>query len=73
MTTTIQTSAINIQSVGRHSRLSTYSVIVNGEDGNYKEFEVEAVSQAEANSKAEAIAHRCMIDVTFVEIYEIAE
>ena len=72
MTTTIQTSAINILSVGRHSRLSTYSVIVNGEDGNYQEFEIEASSEAEAHSKADAIAQQNMIDVTYVEVYKIA-
>lgn len=73
MTTSIQTSAFHSQNLCKRRRTNSYLVIVNGEDGNYKEFEVEAVSQAEANSKAEAIAHRCMIDVTFVEIYEIAE
>lgn len=73
MTTSIQTPAFHFQNVIRRRRTTTYQVIVNGEDGYYKEFEVEASSQTEANSKAEAIAHQCMIDVTFVEVYEIAE
>lgn len=72
MTTTIQTSAISIQSVSRHSRLSTYSVIVNGEDGNYQEFEIEASSDEEAHGKANEIALENMIDVTYVEVYRIA-
>jgi hypothetical protein len=71
MTTSIQTSAFGTQ-FGRRSRVSTYSVVVNGEDGNYKEFEIEASSDSEAHSKADAIAQDCMIDVTYVEVYRIA-
>jgi len=72
MTTTIQTSEFNLQSVSRHRRASLYSIVVNGEDGNYQEFEIEASSEAEAHRKADAIAQDCMIDVTFVEVYKIA-
>lgn len=72
MTTTIQTSAINIQSVNRHSRLSIYSVIVNGEDGDCQKFEIEASSDEEANGKANDIALSSMTDVTYVEVYKIA-
>lgn len=73
MTTTIQTSAFNIQTANRHKRSALYRVIVNGEDGNYQEFEIEASSKSEAHQKADAIALSCMIDVTYVEVYEIAQ
>ena len=72
MTTTIQTSEFNLQSVSRHRRASLYSIVVNGEDGNYQEFEIEASSETEAHRKADASAQDCMIDVTFVEVYKIA-
>lgn len=72
MTTTIQTSAISYQSVSRRSRLSTYSVTVNGEDGDFQEFEIEASSDEEANRKANDIALNSMTDVTYVEVYRIA-
>ncbi len=71
MTTTIQTSAFNYQ-LNRKSRNHSYQVIVNGEDGNYQEFEIEASSDSEAHSKANDIAMDCMIDITFVEVYRIA-
>ena len=71
MTTTIQTSVIDFQ-VKHYRRQSTYSVIVNGEDGNYQEFEIEAASESEAHRRADAIAQECMIDVTYVEVYRIA-
>ena len=71
MTTSIQTSAFSIQHNHRN-RSFIYQVVVNGEDGNYQEFEVEAASEAEARCKADAIALDCMIDVTFVEFYRIA-
>lgn len=73
MTTSIQTSSINIRTHGRHKRTAFYTVVVNGEDGNYKEFEIEASSESEAHRKAESIAMSCMIDVTYVEVYKNAE
>lgn len=72
MTTSIQTSAFNIQTVSRRRRSYSYQVIVNGEDGNYQEFDIEAASDADAHQKADSIAQQCMIDVTFVEVYKIA-
>lgn len=72
MTATIQTSAYNSIGSHRSSRTSyTYSVVVNAEDGNYQEFEIEAASDAEAHSKANAIAQSSMIDITYVEVYRI--
>ncbi len=70
MTTTIQTSAFDIQTVSRRKRFTLYTVVVNGEDGNYQEFEIEASSDSEAHSKADSIAQSCMIDVTYVEVYK---
>ncbi len=72
MTTSIQTSAFGIHPASRHSRVSIYSVTVNGEDGNYQQFEIEASSEAEAHKKADDIAQQNMIDVTYVEVYRIA-
>ena len=52
--------------------MNIYSVIVNAEDGNYREFEIEAPSESAAIILADAIAQDCMVDVTFVEVYRIA-
>ena len=72
MTTTILTSTINNQLARKSRRASMYTVIVNGEDGNYQEYEVEAANDMEAHSKADAIAQQAMIDITYVEVYRIA-
>lgn len=71
MTTSIQTSAFNTQ-FNRRNRNHTYQIVVNGEDGNYKEYEIEADSESEARIKADSIAQNCMIDITYVEVYRIA-
>ena len=49
-----------------------YNVVVNGEDGNYQEYEIEASSEAEAHAKAEYIAQSNMIDVIYIEVYKVA-
>lgn len=72
MTTSIQTSALNFQTVSRRRRLSSYQVVVNGEDGNYQEFEIEAYSENEAHQIADSIAQENMIDVTYVEVYRLS-
>ena len=74
MTTNIQTSAISLQTGFRSSRRTSgiFSVVVNGEDGNYQEYEIEAASEAEAHAKADSIAQDSMIDVTYVEVYRIS-
>lgn len=72
MTTTIQTSAINSQLTHRNRRVSIYSIVINGEDGNYQEFEIEASTEQEAHQKADSIAQQCMVDVTYVEVYKVA-
>ena len=71
MTTTIQTSVIDFQAK-HYRRQSTYLVTVNGEDGNYQEFEIEAANDADAHRKADDIAQQCMIDITYVEVYKMA-
>lgn len=72
MTTTIQTSAFNSQLPHSRRRVSSYSVIINGEDGNYQEYEVEAANDQEAQMKADSIAQQSMIDITYVEVYKVA-
>lgn len=72
MTTTIQTSAFNNHLTHSRRRVSFYSVVINGEDGNYQEYEIEAANETEAHSKADSIAQQNMIDVTYVEVYKIA-
>jgi len=73
MTTSIQTSTLHSQfSHSRSRENSIYSVVINGEDGNYQEYEIEAGSDMEAHRKADSIAQRCMIDITYVEVYKLA-
>ena len=73
MTTTSQTSVISsgLKGHGRHAQ-SLYQVVINGEDGNYEEFEIEARSISEAETKASNLALEYMVDLTYVEIYKIA-
>ena len=73
MTTSIQTSAFNSQ-FGKRSgrRTGFYQVVVNGEDGNYQEYEIEASSESDAREQADRIAQNDMMDVIYVEVYRIA-
>lgn len=72
MTINSQTSVISTQSYSRKRyHQNTYQIVINGEDGNYQEYEVEASSIAEASNKANAIAAENMVDITYVEIYKI--
>ncbi len=48
-----------------------YQVIVNGEDGDYLEYEIEADSHSEASAKAEMLAADAMVDISFIEVYRI--
>ena len=72
MTTTIQTSAFYSQLPHSRRRVSIFSVVINGEDGNYQEYEIEAANEQEAHRKADSIAQQSMIDITYVEVYRIA-
>lgn len=72
MTATTQTSVISTHTWRRRHSQDIYNVIVNGEDGSFQEFEVEASSFAEAEAKADRIAHESMTDITYIEVYHIA-
>ena len=45
--------------------------VVNGEDGDVLDYEIEADSYAEASAKAEMLAADAMVDISFIEIYQI--
>lgn len=48
-----------------------YQVVINGEDGEYIEYEIEADSHSEASAKAEALAADCFVDISYIEVYLI--
>lgn len=48
-----------------------YQVVINGEDGEYIEYEIEADSYSEASAKAEALAADSFIDISYIEVYLI--
>lgn len=48
-----------------------YQVVINGEDGEYIEYEIEADSHSEASDKAEALAADSFIDISYIEVYLI--
>ena len=48
-----------------------YQVVINGEDGEYLEYEIEADSYAEASAKAEMLAADAMVDIIYIEAYLI--
>lgn len=48
-----------------------YLVVINGEDGEYIEYEIEADSHSEASAKAEALAADSFIDISYIEVYLI--
>ncbi len=48
-----------------------YQVVINGEDGEYIEYEIEADSHSEASAKAEALAADSLIDISYIEVYLI--
>ena len=60
--------------LGRRSRYMTssnlYRVIVNGEEGEFYEYEVEADSFSDASRQGESLAAG-MVDVQFIEVYQI--
>lgn len=47
-----------------------YRVVVNGEGGEYYEYEVEADSFSDASRQGESLAAG-MVDVQFIEVYQI--
>ena len=46
-----------------------YQVVINGEDGEYIEYEIEADSHSEASAKAEALAADSFVDISYIEVY----
>ena len=48
-----------------------YQVVINGEDGEYIEYEIEADSHSEASAKAEALAADSFADISYIEVYLI--
>ena len=46
-----------------------YQVVINGEDGEYIEYEIEAESHSEASAKAEALAADSFVDISYIEVY----
>ena len=59
----------------RHSRYNTsynlYKVVINGEEGEYYEYEVEADSYAEASRQGEDLASG-MVYIQYIEVYQMA-
>ena len=45
-----------------------YQVVVNGEDGEYTEYEIEAKSKEEAHAIAERPAAESMINIMYIEV-----
>ena len=48
-----------------------YQVVINGEDGEYIDYEIEADSHSEASAKAEALAADSFVDISYIEVYLI--
>lgn len=48
-----------------------YQVVINGEDGEYLDYEIEADSHSEASAKAEALAADSFVDISYIEVYLI--
>ena len=48
-----------------------YQVVINGEDGEYIEYEIEAESHSEASAKAEALAADSFVGISYIEVYLI--
>ena len=48
-----------------------YKVVINGEEGEYFEYEVEADSHSDASRQGEAMASG-MVDIQYIEVYLIA-
>lgn len=48
-----------------------YQVVINGEDGEYIEYEIEADSHSEASAKAEALAADSFVDISYIEVHSL--
>ena len=45
-----------------------YQVVIDGEDGEYADYEIEAKSEAEAAAIAEQLAAESMINIMYIEV-----
>ena len=48
-----------------------YQVVINGEYGEYIEYEIEADSHSEASAKAEVLAADSFVNISYIEVYLI--
>ena len=48
-----------------------YQVVINGEDGEYIEYEIEADSHSEASAKAEALAADSFVDISSIGVHSL--
>ncbi|MBO5626783.1 MAG: hypothetical protein J5953_13480 [Prevotella sp.] len=59
---------------GRRGRFTEsynlYKVVINGEDGEYYEYEVEADSYGEASTIGESLAAG-LLDIQYIEVYQV--
>lgn len=46
-----------------------YQVVIDGEDGEYAEYEIEADSEDEASAIAQELAAENMIDIVYIQVY----
>ena len=56
-----------------HSRINKdlYMVIVNGEEGEYYEYEIEAESYTQASEIAESLAADNLVNIQYIEAYKL--
>ena len=56
----------------RHYKIhNLYQVTVNGEDGEYYEWQIEADNYGEASAKGEEFARDLMVDIQYIEAYQL--
>lgn len=73
MTHPVQTPLFNKTRLSHNRYFSSnfYQVVINTEDGESYEYEVEADSYAEATRIAEDFAMDLMVDITYIECYNM--
>ena len=74
MTHPVQTLSLFNSCRLRHKKFymgNLYQVVINTEDGESYEYEVEADTFAKATEIAEGFANDLMVDITYVEVYEL--
>lgn len=56
-----------------HRRINKdlYMVIVNGEEGEYYEYEIEAESYTQASEIAESLAADNLVNIQYIEAYKL--